>query len=53
MLIRIKNPISQFFCKQKYERFETLIDKISNPHGFMSLNEDMGILVCVKCGKHK
>ena len=53
MIIKIKNPIAQLLCRHEYKLFETPIDYNKNPFGFVSLNEDYGILVCVKCGKRK
>lgn len=49
--IKIKNPIAQLFCKHDYQNFETPIDRNKNPYGFVSLNDDYGIWVCIKCGK--
>lgn len=51
MIVKIKNPIAQLLCWHNYQHFETPIDKKTNPMGFVSLNEDPGIWVCVKCGK--
>lgn len=51
MLIKVKHPIFQMFCKHDYQLFEKPVDKKNNPFGFVSLNDDEGILVCVKCGK--
>ena len=53
MKIKIKNPMAQLLCRHEYKHFETPIDRKTNPFGFVSLNNDPGILVCVKCGKRK
>ena len=52
MIIKIKHPIFQLFCKHDFRRFETPIDRKTNPYGFVALNDD-GIFVCIKCGKRE
>ena len=52
MRIQNKGIISKLFCNHDYKNFETPINKIINPLGFVALN-DNGIWVCVKCGKRK
>ena len=50
--IKIKHPLTQMFCKHKYEVFRKPIDRKTNPYGFMALNDiEPTIRVCVKCGK--
>ena len=52
MKINNKNLIGKMFCKHDYKNFETPINRKTNPHGFVSLNDDDdGIWVCIKCGK--
>jgi peptide methionine sulfoxide reductase MsrB len=52
MKINNKNFIGKMFCKHDYRNFETPINRKTNPHGFVSLNDDDdGIWVCIKCGK--
>lgn len=50
MNIKIKNPITQLFCKHELREFEKPIDRKTNPLRFVSLNRDT-IWVCIKCGK--
>ena len=53
MLIKKKNFIEKMFCKHDYKNFETPINRKTNPMGFVSLNDDDGIWVCIKCGKRE
>ena len=52
VIIKIRHPIFQPFCKHDFQRFETPIDRKTNPYGFVALNDD-GIFVCIKCGKRE
>jgi hypothetical protein len=52
MLIKIKNPISQLFCRHDYRSVEKPIDRKTNPYCFVSLNSGW-INVCIKCGKQQ
>ena len=51
MNIKIKSKFMQLFCKHDYQCFEKPIDKKTNPYGFVSLNGNGTIYVCVKCGR--
>lgn len=49
--IKIKSRFRQLFCKHDAQYFEKPIDIKANPYGFVSLNGNSHIRVCVKCGK--
>jgi len=51
MIIKTKSKFMQLFCKHDYQCFEKPLDIKANPHGFVSLNGNGNIDVCVKCGK--
>jgi len=51
MNIKIKNRFMQLLCKHDYQWFFEPIDRKTNPCGFVSLNGNNRIYVCVKCGR--
>ena len=51
MNIKTKSRLMQLFCKHDYQCFEKPIDTKTNPYGFVSLEGNSHIYVCVKCGK--
>ena len=54
VVINIKRPLAQLFCRHKYQRFRKPIDRETNPYGFVALNDIEPIIrVCIKCGKRR